>query len=374
MVRRATASRPDVAVFLPSLGGGGAQRMMVHLVNEFADRSIETELLLVRAEGPYLGQVSDSVRVVDLEASRILTALPRLARYLGGRNPRALLSTLTYANVIAVWAAVVSSWDGRLVVREAESVVDVGEFSFSLKERLVPFFVRHVYPSADAVIAISSSMATDLVDLTGMPARRVHTIPNPVVTETMDERAEEPLEHPWLSAEGTTVVLGVGRLEPEKDFPTLVRAFFRVREERDARLIILGEGREREKLESLARQAGREDEIWMPGFVGNPYKFMKRASIFVQASRWEGFGNALVEAMYFGIPVVATDCPTGPSEILEGGRWGSLVPVGDPHAMADAIVGALQEPVDHEGLRRRAKQFNQIKVADSYLDVLLGPS
>ncbi|NLO89188.1 MAG: glycosyltransferase, partial [Clostridia bacterium] len=188
-----------------------------------------------------------------------------------------------------------------------------------------------------AVVAVSQGVADDLVKTTGLMRELIKVIYNPIVTPELLEKAKESIGHPWFKPGQPPVILSAGRLTAAKDFPTLIHAFARVRAERLARLMILGEGEERPNLESLVRELGLESDVSMPEFVENPYAYMARAAVFVLSSAWEGFGNVLVEAMAVGTPVVSTDCPSGPAEILEGGKWGKLVPVGDVEKLAKAL-------------------------------------
>ena len=193
-----------------------------------------------------------------------------------------------------------------------------------------------------------------------------------MITSELLVRAKEPLDHPWLKPGAPPVILGTGRLVTPKDFSTLLRAFARVRVQRKARLVILGEGNRREELESLAQQLGVSADVALPGFVANPYPFMERAAVFVLSSAWEGFGNVIVEALACGCPVVSTDCPGGPSEILDDGAYGPLVPVGDDAAMAEAILAVLESSRDSGRLQARAAVFSEERAIDNYSDVLFG--
>jgi glycosyltransferase involved in cell wall biosynthesis len=185
------------------------------------------------------------------------------------------------------------------------------------------------------------------------------------------QKAEEPLTHPWFSSNQPPVILAVGRLVKQKDFDTLIRAFGLVRKERPARLMVLGEGREREKLLALIKNLGLEQDVTLHGFVENPFKYIKHAAVFVLSSLWEGFGNVIVEAMALGTPVVATECPSGPSEILEEGKWGRLVPPGDVDALAQSIIDTLDDS-NPPAVASRAEEFSVEKAIDGYLRVLLG--
>jgi glycosyltransferase involved in cell wall biosynthesis len=362
-----------VALFLPSLRGGGAERVMSNLARGFVERGLAVDMVLAKAEGPYLSQLPPNVCMVDLGASRVLTSLPGLVHYLRRERPQALLSALDHANVVALWARALARVPTRIVVSVHNNISWSTRHAPTLRARLTPLWVRPFYPWADAVVVVSQDAAEDLVRLTGLPWRKVRVIYNPVVTPEIFSKAQEPLDHPWFAPGQPPVVLGVGRLTIQKDFPTLIRAFALVRAQRPARLMILGEGEERPKLEALVRELGVDQDAALPGFVGNPYAYMARAAVFVLSSLWEGLPTALIEAMALGTPVVSTDCPSGPAEILEGGVWGKLVPVGDRDALSAAVVSSLDSPSLPDATRR-AQDFSLDRIVGEYLELLLSES
>lgn len=342
---------------------------MVTLANGFVARGLRVDLVLVKTGGVYSDEIHPEIRVVDLKAGTLRRGLPPLIRYLRRTKPRVLLSALNGANVAAILARSLAFSPTRVVLTQHNTLRhrawDGPETRRSLSRPLIPRLYRH----ADRIIAVSQGLAEELLDLTKLPRDRVVTIYNPVITPELFRLAQEPVDHPWFQVGSDPVILGVGRLVPQKDFPTLLRAFARVRASRRARLVILGEGPERARLQQLAYDLGIDSEVDMPGFVRNPYAWMARASLFVLSSAWEGFGVVLVEAMACGTPVVSTDCPHGPAEILQGGRYGMLVPVGDEAAMADAILRVLEghpARVSSEAVER----FRLEPVLNSYLRVL----
>lgn len=364
---------PDraIALYLPSLRGGGAERAMVTLANGFAERGYAVDLVLAKAEGPFLPEVARKVRIVDLGARRVVSSLPGLVRYLRRERPRAMLSALNHANVIALLARRLAGVPTRLVVSERAHLSSSLGSAPSLRGRLMPWFMRRTYPWADGVVAVSAGVADDLAQAIGLPRQRIAVVYNPVVTDEVLVGAEAPLDHPWFAPGEPPVVLSAGRLTMQKDFGVLLRAFAHLRAQRPARLMILGEGELRPELESLTQQLGIHADVALPGFRDNPYAYMRRAAVFVLSSRFEGLPNALIQAMACGTPVVSTDCPSGPAEILEDGQWGRLVPVGDAAALAEAILATLAE-TNPPDVARRARDFGVDQAVDGYLRVMLG--
>lgn len=355
--------RGRVAIYLPSLRGGGAERVAVLLAQGIAQHVQAVDLVLASAEGPYLNQVKPPVRVVNLESSRVLSSLPRLVRYLRNERPDSMLSLLGHANVVALLARRLTQLPHQLVVSEHNHLHLAVRHSPHKRARVVSLLARQLYPSADWVVAVSNLVAADLQRLYRVPAYKIRVIYNPVVVP--DCVGDGSLE---ISKNSSSLVLGAGRLVPQKNFETLIRAFGIVCQERNAQLTILGEGPERSRLEHLVSTLNLQSHVALPGFVEDPFSYMRAASVFVLSSRWEGFGNVLVEALACNTPVVATDIPSA-REILEDGKWGILVPVGDANSMAEAILQTLQTPPQVD-LTERAKAFSLERAVEAYLDVL----
>lgn len=360
---------PKLAIFLPSLSGGGAERAMLNLAHGLIERGSAVDLVLAQAKGPYLKEVHDSVQIVGLKASRVLTSLPGLVGYLRRERPMALLSALDYANIVALWAWRLAGIPGRLVVNEQNTISRSARNSARWRQRIVPYLVGRFYPWADYVIGNSHGVATDLSQVTGLPSDRIRILYNPVVTPDVREKAKASLNHPWFEAGQPPVVLAVGRLTKQKDFPTLIRAFAQVRKSRPARLLILGEGPDRPSLETLVKQLDLVNDVAMPGFVENPYAYMSRAALYVLSSQWEGLPTVLIEAMYCGAPIVATDCPSGPREILANGQHGLLVPVGKEMALSRAIEAGLAGETPYP-TKESWQPYSQGAVVEQYMDLL----
>ncbi len=329
---------------MPSLFGAGGQRSMLNLAQGLAERGCAVDLVLAQTEGAFLAEVPKSVRVTDLKATRALTSLPALVRYLRRERPEAMLSVFAYVNIVALWAWRLARVRTRLFVNEQNTVsVEAGNAS-SWRGRLTPRLIKRFYPWANGIVVVSQGVREDMAQLTKIPRERITVIYNPsVVKQDVLEKAQAPLEHPWFEPGQPPVLLAVGRLQPQKDYPTLLRAFAQVRKTRPARLLILGEGKERPMLEALLKELGLQQDVGLPGFVMNPFAYMARASLFVLSSRWEGLPTVLVEALCCGTRAVSTDCPSGPREILSDGKYGPLVPVGDADALARAIEASLAD-------------------------------
>ena len=362
-----------------------------------AARGYRVDLVLCQAEGPFLEAVPEAVTVVELRRSLLfpaymLTATPRslipllrlymhyrphpslqslfylpaLVRYLKRERPDTLLSGKPMPNLMATWAARLAGVPMRVVISQHSHLsAEVQDMGWG---PLVPT-LRRAYSQADARIAVSHGVADDLSRHLHIPRPEVVTLPPAFRTNFLGQ-ADTAAAHPWLHPEAPPVILGAGRLMQQKDFPTLLRAFARVRQQRRVRLIILGKGPLLADLETLARTLGVAADVALPGFVDNPFAYMARAAVFALSSAWEGLPGVLVEALAVGCPVVSTDCPSGPAEILAGGTYGRLVPVGDSPALAAALSVTLDAPPPRDLLQRRAQAFSIDRVMDRYLEVL----
>ena len=314
--------------------------------------------------------------VLPPRPNKALARLPDLISYLRREKPTALLAAKTDPNLTALWAKRLSGVSTRFVVSEWSHLS--GDLLYKRRRKRRSRVVgpsphlRRVYPWADAIVANSHGVADSLAECAGIPRERITTIYNPTVAPDLHAGAQAPLDHPWFRPDAPPVVLGVGRLVPQKDFPTLLRAFARVRARRSARLVILGEGKRRGELETLAARLGITADVAMPGFVEIPYPWMARAAVFALSSVREGLPNVLIEALACGCPSVSTDCPSGPAEILDGERYGRLVPVGDDAALARALCTTLEKAPPRERLIERGRFFSVDRAVERYERLLLG--
>ena len=406
----ASQRRRRIALLLTDLNGGGVQKMTVSLASALAERGHEAVIVLYSARGVLNSQIPPNVGLHHLKAGSRVTArlapiwadpvalpwlilpvilprkpppglkyLPSLARFLHRYRPDALISAAPNCNLAAVWANRLAGSRAKIVISERTAPSKMLTKSGSWRTRFLPALMHRTYQQADVIVAVSRALGDDLASVTRIPRRRIVTIYNPVVGANLEALAKEPIDHPWFAADAPPVILSAGRLSAQKDFPTLIRAFAALRATRDARLVILGgataDGKtevRQQDLVALAEGLGVASDLCLLGFMPNPYAYMARARIFALSSAWEGFGNVLVEALACGCPVVSTDCPHGPAEILDGGRYGRLVPVGDDAAMAKAMADVLVSPPDPALLRQRSQEFTVERSVDGYLGALFG--
>jgi glycosyltransferase involved in cell wall biosynthesis len=375
----AAAGRPEggapagerlrVAVLLPHLEVGGAELSMLRIARGLAEQhGLAVDLLTPRPHGGLAGTLGPSVALVALGGGATLRAMPGLVRYLARHRPDVLMSGQPHLNIVAAAACAATGGRTALVVIEhaplAHEIACYGGWRYRILHRLVP----PAYRRARAVVAISQGVAEGLQRI--VPGLAPELIPNPVLPDDLERLRVAPPSHPWLEDGGPPVIASTGRLAVEKDFPTLVRAFAMVARRRPVRLLILGEGPERGRILATAAAEGVADRVSLPGRAGNVFAPVSRCAAFALASRFEGFGNVLVEALACGVPVVGTDCPVGPREILAGGRFGRLVPPGDAAAMADALLVALEERGPRPGLDAHLEPFTVRASVLRYLELV----
>ena len=345
--------------------------MIANLCHALVDAPIDLDVLLIKARGPYVDRLPNSANIISLRARHSLTSVWEVSRYLKQERPDALLAIKHRGILAALRAKQLARTDTPISGRIGTTVsAALANKSSRRRQRWYTAMRKH-YPKLEQLIAVSQGVADDMLAITGMSESRVTVVRNPTITPDMLAAATESADHPWLSADSTVpVIMGVGRLTEQKDFATLIAAFARVRLQREARLIILGDGGLRSEMISQATTLGVEAHIALPGFQNNPWAWMSRASVFVLSSRWEGSPNTLTEAMALGIPVVSTDCPSGPRELLDGGRVAPLVEMGDSEALASTLLSVLAEPPPSEMLTKAVSAYHQDVSAAAYLQTL----
>jgi len=355
-----------LALFLPDLRGGGAERVIITLANHYAGRT-QVDLVLCRASGALLHERASEVSIIDLGARSEYYSLLPLANYLKRTRPNVLLSTLNVSSFAAVAAVKLSGVPTRNVIRIANTISH--ERRGWVKKKIEQALVKGLFPQASRLIAVSQGVAADFARYAGIPADRIQVIYNPVIAQTLLDQAAEPVDHPWFNPPDLPVLLAVGRLTEQKNYPLLIKAFAALQPDIPSRLLILGEGELRPALTRLAGALGIADRVDLPGYAPNPFAFMQKADCFVLSSDYEGLPNALIQAMACGCPVVSTDCPSGPREILRDGEYGHLTPVGDAAGLMDALkrcLGGDHRKPPEIWLRQFAVEFS----AEQYWQVI----
>ncbi len=342
--------------------------MIANLCQALVDAPIDLDVLLIKAQGPYVDRLPRSANIIPLRAQHSLTSIWEVASYLKRERPDALLA-IKHRGILAALRARQLARTNTPISGRIGTTVSAALANKSSRRRLRWYqAMRKHYPKLEKLIAVSQGVADDVLNITGMSESRVAVVRNPTIAPDMLVAASEPVEHPWFSADSAVpVIMGVGRLTEQKDFATLISAFAKVRSQLEARLIILGDGGLRSELIAKATALGINDHIALPGFQNNPWAWMSKASVFALSSRWEGSPNTLTEAMALGIPVVSTDCPSGPRELLDAGRIAPLVEMGDSDALASALLAVLAQPPEPAMLTEAVSAYHQDVSAAAYL-------
>lgn len=361
-----------ISIYIPSLNGGGAERVMLTMANALADSNYATrvDLLVNKIEGPYIKDVSKSINLVSLNSKRTAFSLIPLAKYLNKQQPNVIISAMNYVNIITVIAKMLSHSKTHVIVTEhTDLMAAMRDNKNALRNFILKTLMQYTYKKADAIVAVSKGAAKALAQQTKIDISKITTIYNPVVTDKLIHEQHELINHPWMKKE-TPYIIGVGRLIPLKNFEALITAYSYVQRYIDINLVILGQGHLKEELQKLVRDLRIEEKVLFTGFVDNPYPWIKNAECFVLSSRYEGLPTVLIEAMACGTPIVSTDCPSGPSEILENGLWGELVPISDIEALSKAILKVLSKDYVKKDVMERASFFSVDNALKGYLTIL----
>jgi glycosyltransferase involved in cell wall biosynthesis len=359
-----------IIIVCPSLAIGGAEKLSVNIANYYASIGHTVELLVFSEEGHFLPEINLAVRIKSLEVKRARFAVLKLSRYIKQQNPDIVISMLRESNIALGLASYFGIGKAKIILREASGAHHFGKFAW-LHHIIELFPIRLAYKGVNGVIFNSDYSKLSLANAGFLPkSLKTIVIHNPVLRSDYKELLERPVTHPWLIQDNLKVIISSGRLAPQKEFDVLICAFKLVHAQiTETRLIIFGEGPDREKLNTLINDNGLANVIDLPGFVPNPLAYMNKGAMFVSSSVWEPFGNVIVEAMAAGLVVVATDSG-GPKEILMDGLYGVMIPVGDIGLMAEAITGVLQNKYVFTGIRGRASEFTVPTIAQKYLDFI----
>jgi glycosyltransferase involved in cell wall biosynthesis len=359
-----------VAFLLPNMRGGGAERVALRLIGDFLDIGCEVDLVLLHAAGELMPLVPSAAHVVDLDAPRIRSAVFPLARYLRERNPSALQASMWPLTTAAVIARAIARSRTRLVLSEhvmlSRQYAGFGRIGRTFLGRSIAWS----YPKADARVAVSERVADDLTAISRIDRGSIDVIYNPVAGPPLDIAPPEEIKAMWNGAADR--IITVGSLKAQKNHAMLIRAFALLRKRRNAKLMILGEGELREPLRALAAERGVAEDVLFAGFTTDPWPYYESATAFALSSDYEGYPLVLIEAMRCGLPVVSTDCESGPAEILAGGLYGKLTPVGDAAAFAEALEQTLTSRPSANELKARAEALSGETTSARYVALMLG--
>ncbi|MFN3144914.1 MAG: glycosyltransferase [Paracoccaceae bacterium] len=361
-----------VAIFLPKMSGGGIARTRAALAHGLVSTpGVEVEFVLESLTGPLQHLVPGGAGTVELGKLRFRKLIGALREYLAAARPDVLLTSKELHTFAAVIARRLTRSETRIfATMHGDFSTRLSQNRTSLERYWLPTAVRLFYGRTDGVTTVSEGVAKDLVRATGLARAKIHCLYNPFDLAAIRQAGGAQPDHPWLAEHrDMPCIVAAGRLAPQKDYPTLLRALERLRQERAVRLVILGDGPDRQGIVDEVGRLGLADVVDMPGFVENPFPYLARADLVALSSLWEGLPGVLVQALALGVPIASTDCPHGPREVLEGGALGALAPVGDPEALAAGIARMLADPPDSGRLRASAERFSQKTVTQSYLDL-----
>jgi len=356
-------SKNKIAFYLPNLEGGGAERAIVNLSNEFSERGFDVDLVLVNSIGPYLSEINHNVNVLNFKKKKVIHSLPALIKYILKNKPSILFSTLTHANLVAIVAKLISNSSVNLIISERNDIPEALRSS-----KIIKLLFTFLYKRANKIHVVSSGIANSLSAFYGIPKEKFYVIYTPHSLNKISDLATKMLSSEFSYILEQPYFIAVGRLEEIKGFSTLIKAFSNIRLDLNYKLFILGEGVSRKKLEQEISELGMSNSVILLGFIQNPFPFIKNSKLLILSSFSEGLPNVLIQAMALGVPIVSTNCKYGPSEILENGKWGRLVPVGDVKALEKAMIDAVNDK-NHPNVKERAIYFSFENIFPMYLNL-----
>lgn len=350
-----------ICFFLPTLNFGGIEANTIRLAKSFIKCGYEVDLVVGNANGEYKKRIDNEINIISLNKKTLVTMLIPLKKYIKKKKPQVVITGGEGANILLSFIKILLPKAKIIISIRTNLTVEYDESSNIKKKLLYPFISRILYRKADKVVAVSEGVANDASTFLKIPINKINVIYNPILDNNLLELSDEQVQHRWLNDESNKVVLSVGRLVKQKDLKTLIQAYKTTKNNiENLKLLIIGEGPEREYLQKEIFNNKLESDVEILGFVQNPYSYMKQADLFVLSSKWEGFGNVLVEALSTGVPVLSTDCPSGPSEILGNGKFGSLAEVGNINDLSKLMLLELanNDTYKIELRKKRAKKFS----------------
>jgi len=355
-----------IAFYIANLNSGGIGRNTLRIADELKNQGYQVDLVVTKLKGVYVEDVPSDLNVVDLKSRRVLTSIFKLISYLKNEQPNIFISANNLPNIISILSKILSKSKVKMIISIRTHLSSQFNHHNTLKNKIIMYLAKLFYPKSDVIVAVSKGVAEDAVKLINLDKDKIKVIYNPIVSDDINVKKDKKITETWFDLEKTPVIISAGRLTKQKDYYTLIDAFKILRSKRMIKLIILGEGEEKEKIWNYIKINHLEDDIKLKGFVNNPYPYIKKSNVFVLSSQWEGFGNVVAESLAVGTPIVSTDCPSGPAEILDFGNFGKLVPVGNSQKMADSIESILLSSVNHKKLIQRSKVFSVANAANEY--------
>lgn len=357
-----------ISFFIPSLSFGGIEANTIRLAKAFYNEGNIVDIVVVNSKNDYKERIPNGINIVDLDCDKLIFSLPKIIKYIKEKKPIALISASEGVNIItAIAKQFVKNTPTKIIISVRTHLSTEYKESNSRIKRIFPILSRFFYPGVDSIVAVSKGVANDIEQLLNIPIEDINVIYNPIVDESIADLSNEIIDHPiFQKNRNYKIILGAGRLTKQKDFKTLIYAFNEVRKTINSKLVIIGEGNERKNLEKTIKELEIENEVALIGFVQNPYPYMKNSDVFVLSSIWEGFGNVIVEAMATGTNVVSTNCQSGPSEILDNGKYGKLVEVGDYNQLSDSIIKMIEDPKSEKFIKERAYFFSVESTLNEY--------
>ncbi len=358
----------DIVVVLPDLTGGGAERLHLDLANDWVRRGHNVDFFLMRKQGELLSIFPSEVGIVDLNTSKLSRMVIPLSKHIKNKNPDIILSAMWPLTSITVLSWILSGRKGKLFLSDHIVLSIESEKNINVPLYLLRIIIRSTYRYANGIIAVSKGVKKDLCRIGSLAKEKVNVIYNPVSGKNLLNYDTALFRKRLWGTTSDYNILSVGSLKEQKDHESLIKAFSLFPKDINAKLIILGDGPLRLHLKDLIIRLKLQDKVCLHGFVEDPYPWYVSADLFVLSSQWEGFGNVIVEALECGVPIVSTDCLSGPSEILENGRYGKLVPMGSPKLLSEAMAGSLLQPHNRTKLMKRAQDFSVSRISDQYLN------
>lgn len=359
-----------IVFLLPSLAGGGAERVILTLANLFSENGYEVSIVLITDNISYDDHVSSKIKLVKFGSKRVITSFLKLRSFIIKEKPNIIFSTLAHLNIFILFLKLFLRQSSlKYVIRETNTLSEINKSNNSFKIRVLHSLVKLQYPKADLVICPSNGVASDLVQNFGINEKKISVIYNPLDFNLISKLSNEPIRNLNFFNKNEKIIIGLGSLSKQKDFSTLIKAVKEVNKMYNCKLLIIGEGNERERLESLIINLELQGKVLMPGFKKNPFKYLKQSDVFVLSSKYEGLPNSLIQAFLLDIPCIATDCKSGPREILNDGEFGQLVEVGDYYQMSEAIINVFNKNWTKKGKKEEDGRFDKITILNRYLDI-----